>query len=154
VKVRFTLDPEDWHGWSNEGLWAEPIVRGASGLVCSLMNSPFYIRSVCYLDIVRALPVADTAEFAFADVVERGGHSTYMIACPLGSGDFAPDWLPLEQLGCSYESKSIKTSHGPRMLYSVDIPARTNIQAAYKILEEGERRGVWFFQEGHVAHQT
>lgn len=90
VKVRFTLDPEDWHGWSNEGLWAEPIVRGASGLVCRLMNSPFYIRSISYLDIVRALPVADAAEFAFADVIERGGHSTYMIACPPDSGDFAP----------------------------------------------------------------
>jgi hypothetical protein len=59
----------------------------------------------------------------------------------------------MQSLGCTYESSSIDTKLGTKKLYSVDVPASSDIYMIYNILEEGERNGVWMFQEGHVGHE-
>jgi hypothetical protein len=151
TKVRFELDDEDWHGRPSETLWAEP-VAGATVGVYRLRNSPFFMRGVSYQDIVRAVPSVDHLGLAFAGAIDHSGHSTYMLLVPPDSREFATYWERLSKRGCTFESMHISVSLGPRILYSVDVPASSNVHAVYAVLEEGERNHVWVFQEGHFGH--
>jgi len=52
----------------------------------------------------------------------------------------------LMALGCSYESYvgTLWT------LFAWDVPASA-VDAAYKILDTGEKQGIWAFEEGHYG---
>jgi hypothetical protein len=52
-RVYFPLDPTDWHGRPNEGLWAEPLKGATPATAYRLRNSPFFVRGVSFLDTVR-----------------------------------------------------------------------------------------------------
>jgi hypothetical protein len=147
--ISFDLDPDDWHGHGAEGIWAEPVSDFGPG-AWRLLNSPFFFRGVSYLDIVRGIPPTESAPHSFGGVIKHSGHSTYMILFPVDSKDFEPYWKRLQDLGCTREWATI----GMENLYSVDVPPSADIHAVYAILEEGERDGVWEFQEGHCAHDA
>jgi len=121
--------------------------------VYKLMNSPFFARGVSHLDIVRAAPREDGTGLQFAGVLDHAGHSTYMILATPKPPGFEEYWGKLEALGCTYESTTINTRHGKKLLYSVDVPTSTDLYAVYAILEDAEKQGVWMFQEGHVGHK-
>jgi hypothetical protein len=53
VRVRFDLDSSDWHGHGGETLWAEPVI-GTEWTKFRIMNSPFFVRGVSFLDVVKA----------------------------------------------------------------------------------------------------
>jgi len=152
LRVYFNLDHEDWHGRPNEGLWTEPV--GAPASVFRLRNSPFFARGVSFLDLVRAVPRPDSGQLEFVEVIGRGGHSTYMLLVPPESRDFGEAWAKLARLGCTYESMSIHLSIGHRTLYAVDVPASSDVHAVHSVLRDGERDGVWLFQEGHFGHTS
>lgn len=80
-------------------------------------------------------------------LVEPSGRSTYRFIKKnnVSSDDFSKYWLPLEDIGCTYEE-------GTSGLYSVDVPASTDIHKAYELLELGESSGVWEFEEANCAH--
>jgi hypothetical protein len=152
TKVRFDLDPSDWHGTPGERLWAEYVGDTPNGRALRLDNSPFFTRDVSFRDIVAATKT-EYGDYTFERILVRGGHSTYMLLVPPGSKRFVAFWTRLERLGCTYESATITISLGERTLYSVDVPPTTDIYAVYEVLEEGERSEVWMFQEGHVGHR-
>jgi hypothetical protein len=153
IIVTFNLDHEDWHGRPSEGLWAEPIAGATPGSALRWRNSPFFVRDVSFQDIVRAVRRGDDGRLEFAGVVDRGGHSTFMLLVPPTLADFAAYWGKLQELGCTYESKKLRVSLGDRVLYSVDVPPTADIDAVRSTLEDGERKNVWMFQEGHVGHR-
>ena len=136
--VYFELDSTDWHGRSNEGLWAEPV--GTTALTYRLMNSPFFAHGVSFLDIVRAVPLLHSRGLKFAGVVEHSGHSTYMILAPSNSAEFDKYWERLQKYGLTFESKTMKIGGEEKILYSVDVPDSADIYAIYYILEEGEKK--------------
>jgi len=147
VKVKFALDSSDWHGHASESLWAA-VIPEAEWRRFRIMNSPFFAQGISYLDVVSATPNENNLVFDFEEVVQRGGHSTYMIIVPeLGTRESAYCTL-LERIGCSYESAGIELNVGRRLLLSVDVPPSTDISEAYEILERGESDRVWMFQEG------
>jgi len=149
IKVRFELDANDWHSATAERLWAEPLA-GVEQPVFRLQNSPFYALGIAYLDIVEAIPDEDPQTYAFKAVVERSGHSTYMLLLKEHDSLGASYWERLASVGCSYESTRMASAIGPRLLYSVDVPATTNLQEVYLILKQGEGDGAWLFQEGYA----
>lgn len=154
VIVTFTLDHEDWHGRPTEGLWAEPIEGATPGSALRLRNSPFFVRGISFQDVVRGVQRSDDGKLEFAGVVDRGGHSTYMLLVSPTRADFSTYWGKLQNLGCTYESKKLKVSLGDRILYSVDVPPRADIDAIRSVLEDGERNNVWMLQEGYVGHKA
>jgi hypothetical protein len=155
VRIYFHLDPEDWHGRPNEGLWAEPLNQTSSVDIFRLRNSPFFAKCVSFEDIVRAVPRPDGGHgLEYAGVIDHSGHSTYMLLVPPNQqNNFEIYWKRLECLDCTFESTSIQISLGPRTLYSVDVPHLTDIHAVYSILDDGESNGIWVFQEGYVGHK-
>lgn len=154
VRVRFTLDSDEWHGGSSEGLWAEPVAGSDSGDLYRLRNSPFFARGVSFKDVVRAKPskkYGGTLE-AVA-LIEKSGHSNYMLLFEEGDKIFTGIWEKLKNMGCGYESTDIQLSIGKRLLYAVDVPPSADIIEVHAILTEGQELGIWMFQEGSLGHQ-
>lgn len=144
VKINFPLPEEDHaHGVEAENLWAKPLSDGGY----RIENTPFYAYGVSFQDIVAA--EEDGGRLVYRGVQSRSGHSTYriLIQNPEGYKDsnFKVAWVPLADLGCTFEvAKS-------RWL-AIDVPALTDVFAVYALLEEGERSGLWTFEEGHCGH--
>jgi len=151
--VTFRLDDKEWHGRPSETLWAAPVPRSDFGELLQLRNSPFFAKEISFLDIIRAKPNVDGEGLEFVEVVERSGHSTYMILVSQDESKFEENWEKLNNLGCTYESKSIIVNKKNMKLYAVDVPAISDIYEVYPILEQGESSGTWVFQEGHVGHR-
>lgn len=150
VKVRFDLDSSDWHGIGSETLWAA--AENAETGSFRLMNSPFFARGIGYLDVVRTKVGAEESNtFDYQEVIERSGHSTYMILTESESMEFQKLWSLLESSGCSYESTTIQLSIGRRILLSVDVPPAANLHEVYDLLMKGEDDGIWIFQEGFAC---
>jgi hypothetical protein len=149
IKVRFELDPSDWHSHASETLWASPIVE-SEWRNFRIVNSPFFATGISNRDIVKASAFDNDFILDFKEVVERGGHSTYMLLFKATEARFSSYWNMLEKSGCSYESMRIKLSIGQRSLFSVDVPPSADIHETYEILERGGRDDVWIFQEGYA----
>lgn len=83
----------------------------------------------------------------FESVVIHGGHSTYRLnmKADAAAGEGQQKWKALEQLGCTYEQ-------GPGSLRAVDVPPNADIYKVYEQFEQGEREGLWEFEEGHCGH--
>ena len=78
-----------------------------------------------------------------AEVVARGGHSTYRV---VGDADrFARRWPTLSAHGCTFERANAT-------LVAIDVPPEAAIHDVYRALEAGERAGDWDFEEGHCGH--
>jgi hypothetical protein len=110
-----------------------------------LDNIPLLAFGLSLGDVVRA-PLIDGRP-AFAEVLERSGHSTYRLA--LGEG-IDPDGFselvsPLKTLGCTFERFT-------RRMMGVDIPPAVDIYAAYELIEKGMAAGTWDFDEANVEH--
>jgi hypothetical protein len=112
-----------------------------------LENSPFYFYGISLGDRFQA--TAEDGRLFFSRVIERGGHCTYRIKLPSGKAHnhFLEFWQPLEALGCSYESSGANE----RRLYAIDIPPGADVNAIYRLLEDGEEAGNWVFEEGYCA---
>ncbi|BAM88971.1 unnamed protein product [Bradyrhizobium oligotrophicum S58] len=149
IKIRFELDVSDWHGHGSETLWAEP-VRERGPDVFRIRSSPFFTRGINHLDIVKSLPTDRRELYVFSSVIERGGHSTYMLLFEPGDERVAFHWKMIEDIGCSFESMMIRVSMGPRTLYAVDVPGNADLAEVYRLLAQGESMGLWMFQEGHA----
>ena len=149
VKVRFTLDPQDWHGHGGEFLWASP-TNATTGDEFEIRNSPSFATGVSFQDVVKAVPSAEERVFEFERVTKRSGHSTYMLLVTPNNAHFPAYWKLLQDKGCFYESGSINLSIGRRDLYSVDVPPTADIHEVRHVLERGELDGAWEFQDGHV----
>jgi hypothetical protein len=152
VKISFNLDPTEWHLTPSEALWAEPLGKAGSYRV---MNTPYFIRGISFLDAIAANFDNDSGFIEFSGVVlERSGHSTYRLAVTPDQGSFVRAWHGLEEVGCTYDSlRAIDTSMGLRDLFAVDVPPQTNIYEVYEMLRRGEQEGVWLFEEGHFGHK-
>jgi hypothetical protein len=153
VKVRFELDIADWHGHGSETMWATPIA-GSERRIFHIRYSPFFTRGINHLDVVGARPAENDGMFDFIEIIERSGHSTYMLLMEPTEARRGAYWHRLEKLGCSYESGHIDLSIGNRLLYSVDVPPTPDLNEVREILGRGEREGVWMFQEGYVNHSA
>lgn len=141
VKVWFELE-EDWHKQATETLWA--IKVGSDSY--QLENVPFYVKGVSFGDIVSVR--VDDERLMFQSIISTSGHSTYRIILSPETNDekFINYWKSLEEIGCTYEKVRDK-------FYAIDVPAATDIYAAYSLLESGEENEVWDFEEGNCGHQ-
>ena len=141
VKVVFQLEPGAWHGSGTETLWAERINERRF----RLRNVPFFVFGVSVEDVIFARETGSVFEFEGVSI--HAGHSTYRIIAGATSGpeQINSKWQELEQMGCTYEQ-------GPGRLRAVDVPPEADIHKVYALLEEGEREGIWGFEEGHCGH--
>jgi hypothetical protein len=141
-KIVLSLDPNAWHGHATETVWAEQVGTRRY----RLKSVPFYAKDLSYGDVVITSP-SEQGE-RVERVAIRSGHSTYRLFLAedvsFESEVFHRYWKPLENLGCTMERAT-------KRLIAVDVPPSTSIHAAYQRMEDGERRGIWEFEEGYCA---
>jgi Domain of unknown function (DUF4265) len=141
VKVFFELPANSPLG--AESLWAVKIAEGKY----RLDNSPFYVYGYSHGDVVSARE--QEGALVAQGICLRGGHSTYRVFLAEGLGVNSPElktyWSRLKSLGCTYEGAGNR-------LFSIDLPPTTDVLAVYRMLEEGEKAGLWEFEEGHFGH--
>jgi hypothetical protein len=150
VKVHFELD-QDKDGFPpfhSEGLWAIRL----NDERYELDNIPFFAYGVSCCDVitVRERP---QGYYTFDRLVEERGHSTLRVILSEGSKDCRPllerakDIREiLRKLGCSVELNS------DPFVIAVDVPPSVSLTDVRKILDPGEEKGLWGYEEATVAH--
>lgn len=139
-KIKVALEPAAWHHYRVENLWVDLLDDGT----CKLRSVPFYAYDLSFGDRV-SVEVRD-CEVYFNEVVARGGHRTYCIIVPRKfdaavEAAFERHWIPLERLGCSYESMG-----APLNLFAVDVPPGTDIEQVERLLDAGHRNRAWDYE--------
>jgi hypothetical protein len=144
VKIVFYLGENQWHDYKTESVWAEQIEDNR----CRIRNTPFYVKGVSFEDVVFVQN--RDGGLLFESISMAAGHSTYriLIEKSVPESEFYKYWIPLEELGCSYEGGE----RGKLNLLAVDVPPNVDIHKAYELLDGGEKAGVWSFEEGHCGH--
>lgn len=140
VKVVFKLekDEDDYPPADYEGLWAIPVGEG----LFQLDNIPFFANEVALGDVVSAVP--EGGELRFQKVVRPSGHSTLRLII------YDKDEVPavrklLEERGCPSEG-----SHIPGLI-SVDVPPSIPLATLRPMLDEGEARERWGYEEACLS---
>jgi hypothetical protein len=150
-KIHFSLERDHWSGVGSESLWGKR-VHGDVELY-QIENSPFFIYDISHLDVVKVKRSPD-GDLVFDAVIERGGHSTYVLVVDPEGTEFSKYWRRLEKLNCSYEHASHRLRGRDADIYSVDVPAATDLNEVYKIFVQGEDDEVWVFEQNHLGHEV
>src|SRR5205823_166240 len=126
-----------------ENLWARVLDEDR----LRIESIPFYVYGVSLADVVAA-DIVD-GRIQFREIVSRGGHSTYRVLVKDSRGyeseAFIQIWQRMERLGCCREVAK-------RRWIAIDVPASSDVFAVYKLLQEGDSKGIWTFEEAHVGH--
>jgi hypothetical protein len=141
IKVTFILQPSDWHSHKTETLNAIHLGNDKY----KLCNSPFYAYKYSFEDIIIAKK-DELGRLLVKEKVKTGGHVTYRIYI-LKETDrkTAENWLKnLKEKGCSIERAS-------QHLISVNVPPEADIHEVYKLLEDGEKKDIWGFEEADYS---
>lgn len=142
VEVDAALEADAWHGFHREALWAEAL--GDDRYL--IRSTPFHAFDLAPEDIVSAAVKPGEQRPQIAEVVERGGSSTYRLMVRRGLDDptFIRYWTPLEEMDCNYEAADATFA-------AIEVPPQADLEEVYALLEEGESAGVWEFEEGSAA---
>lgn len=124
----------------SETVWAKKVEVDKYEII----NSPFFAYGISYGDLVKVIRVEK--ELYYHGTIKLSGHSTYRVFLDKNlNDDFDFYWAMLSSLECTYEKAT-------KNLYSIDVPPTSNINKVYEILELGEKRNIWEFEEGHCGH--
>ncbi len=137
--------PADEQGIEN--VWVEPLDSREQANLFRVSNIPLFVYGVCLHDIVTGKRDKDQ-NLVFAEVIERGGHSTFRIIIEdeCRGQPFVDFFQPLAEMGCTYAGLH-------EGFLAIDVPPHVSIREVIDHLEEGERLGIWRFEEGHLEHK-
>lgn len=143
IKVIVMFDPDEWHGYASEGLWAEL----EDEKIARLQNTPFFANGLANGDRIEIRGIEDPV---VVKLLEDSGHLTYRIVLSEGSDleDFGRYWEPLQQLGCRYESADFGYN-----MFAVDVPPNANLTKVEQCLSVGVVEQFWDFDEGKGLRQ-
>ncbi len=140
-KIYFNLPSNQWHGFDSESLWGQKIYDN----LYEIRNVPFYVQGVSFGDYVKVENIEGL--LWFRSTFKSSGHSTYRVILnkDVSITEFRSCWEGLEQIGCTYEQ-------GEGRLVAIDVHSNTDIFKAYNLLEIGEQKNIWNFEEAHCGH--
>lgn len=107
-----------------------------------IRNIPYFAYGLAFGDIVAVKQVG--SQLFYDRKIKNSGHSTYRVYLQ-ESGVFEFYFDMLKNLKCTYEKAT-------ENLYAIDVPPDADIYKIYKILEMGEQRKSWEFEEGFCGH--
>lgn len=143
--IRFSLvqDADGWPPVSVESLWAAPLdaERGR------LMNIPFFVTGVAAGDVIRT--VWREGERWAASIESRSGHYVIRLATFPDARDQA--WVSARIDEFEHMGLDCEGSGPPFWMVAVDIPPSADYASIKRHLEDGERRGLWEYEEACVG---
>jgi len=151
--TQFMLDADlKWPPFEAESMWAE--WTGPS--TARLLNNPFYVKGVSYLDEVRVkkaeLPPGMSEDevgpnfVEFDSVVSRSGHGIVRVILATDEGrELAEQTMDeIEKLGCSWESTGDS-------VVSIDLPPGVNQSEILRRLEDAASQKAIYVDVGYLA---
>jgi uncharacterized protein DUF4265 len=142
-KVHFPLVP-DADGWppaSVESLWARRTGR-ADELVID--NTPFFVRGIAWLDLIRVVAGAD-GRLEFAGLVSESGHSTVRVIV-LDDAEMGRLRDHAELMGCACELIRAYPN-----LAALDVPPVVDYADVKAWLDARETVGRLGYEEGCIS---
>jgi hypothetical protein len=126
----------------SESVWAE----GISVDTFRINNVPFYAYGISYNDVVSAKVKDDI--FVFDKLISRGGHSTFRVFfSEKSNSDQELLFKNLNNLGATIERATSQ-------LVAIDVPPNVNLQLITELLQDGENKSEWNYEEGFVYKAT
>jgi len=140
IKIIFYLK-DNWHEYLTESLWGKLLSEDTY----TIDNIPFFTLDVSCGDVVKII-TKDNQHF-FHSLLKRSEHSTYRIVIKNNISDnIVSDLLNnLKLLGCDYEK-------GVNNMYAIDVGKNVEVKKLYSLLEDGEKKDYWDFEEGCFQH--
>jgi len=87
----------------------------------------------------------------FDSVARKGGHSTYRLFLQgdrtIHDEQFRSLWGTIQELRATFENAN---DH----FVSVDIPPSADVAKVYELLQQGEKQGVWAFEEANYEGKS
>ncbi|MGW0185782.1 DUF4265 domain-containing protein [Streptomyces sp. NPDC003362] len=145
VKVHFRMevDEDGWPPASVESLWALDLGDGT----VRLDNTPWFVRGVASGDVVR-VEVDDEGLRWAGETVQASENCTIRLIVLKDGGSAAARQTVLEtfhRLGTTGEGIE------QFRMVALDIPPEADIQRIRKLLEHGDEKGWWHWEEGCVT---
>jgi hypothetical protein len=112
-----------------------------------LVSPPVFAKRLAVGDIVRVVHHGSPEQVWVDSVVDSGGHSTVRVIFFQAAGQEAEDNLrrELDRLGSRIHETGLQG------MIAVDIPSDVHYASVYAILNEGESRKLWEFEEGAIS---
>lgn len=150
VKIDFDLiqDEDGYPPFTCEGMWAVRLDEGRF----RLDNIPFFVFGVSCFDIFSALRQED-GRLKFHRVLKAGGHSTLRIILEDILIDQRPDWERFQELREVFRGLGCSSEITPGMM-SIDVPPEVSLTKVRAILDDGETKNFWGYEEGTLAYSA
>ena len=139
VKIFFPIN-KDNDKPKTESVWAEG--NGSGNF--RIDNIPFFTYGISHNDIVSAKLNEENLLF-FQKIIKRGGHSTLRLffKSKLSEQEKQFEMDKLNKRGAVVERAT-------ESLFAIDVPLNANLHSVKSLLQEGERRGIWEYEEGYI----
>ncbi|WP_061281310.1 DUF4265 domain-containing protein [Leptospira interrogans] len=132
-KLRFNFE-NSGGSLETESIW---VIANEEGYIID--NIPFYVKEIAIGDLVSATQDSN-GHLWFSQLLKPSGHSTIQIWFS-DISTLSEIRSKLSQLGCSSEISEIP------QLIAVDIPPNVDYSIVQVFLEEGEKNGLFEYQE-------
>jgi hypothetical protein len=141
VRIVFRLerDEDGYPPYDTERLWAKRL--GSDTF--EIDNIPVFARDVSLGDHVSAID--EEGQLTFRSVIARGGHSTVRVVTP-ADADGHLLLRSFVDLGCTARESRING------FYTIDVPPSVSLSTVERLLEDGERKGLWDYEESAIGH--
>ena len=139
IKLKFSMEPDEdgYPPFRVESVWASPLANGTY----QIDNIPFFAYDAADGDVV-AVKVID-GELFFDRVVQPSGNSVVRVV--VNNEESIPQLrAQLLALGCD--------SEWWRNLVAVNIPSEIPYGPVLRLLEEGQAKDQWGFEEAVLCH--
>ncbi len=145
VKVHFRMDIDEdgWPPASVESLWAVDLGDGT----VRLDNTPWFVRGIASGDIVE-VDLDDDGLFWAGETVQRSQNCTIRLIVLKDNGSAAARQSVLEvfhRLGTTGEGIE------QFRMVALNVPPEADLPRIRKLLEHGEVKGWWHWEEGCVT---
>lgn len=140
LKVLFVQKVDD--GYEIEGLWCTKI-----GDNYVIDNIPFIAKRVSLGDTIKAEYDSEENAYYFDDFIEVSGNTTVRVY-PLNNSEIDQIKKVLVDLGCECEIFL------ERKIIAVNVPSKITYKPIKDVLDEGENKGKWKYEESCLAHKV
>jgi hypothetical protein len=144
IRVRFVLEQDD-EGWppaASEDIWAVPI----SPEVARVDSIPWFVQNIALDDLIGVRSVGE-GRATYAEKLRWSGNCTIRIV-PLADGPAAGIRELVDLLSPYNVEIEIVEQFG---IVAANVRSSVNVVALKKLLDQGERRGIWSYEEGCVG---
>lgn len=152
VKVHFKLtqSEEGYPPYDSEAIWCEKLDERSF----RVDNIPFFVTGVSFSDII-SVHEEPKGYLNYDQLLQENGHSTIRVMFRSVAKDRRPVEVRARELGdriCQLGCGVSLSPPPPPHLLAIDVPPTMAIDPVRNLLTQGVEKGLWYYEEGTLAH--